>query len=784
MVHCISYNCNSIRNNSEIVKCLLREADILCLQEIMLTKDDLGVLNQFDPDFEHVAYVNDRENCGINEGRPTAGVAIFWRRQFSHCIKPVIVDASIIGIILDNGSDKVLIMNVYLPCDYRNLESLDKYRNALAQLESVIREQNINNCMVMGDCNADPFKGRFWKDLVEFCSSLSLSVCDSQLPNDSFTYLCPAYNTSSWLDHILCTKEISLNVSNVFINYDISAFDHFPLQFDFKFDFNISDVLNEEEVINSMVNWSDLKNIDIECIKAFIDNAIDMHGLLCHELFSCTNTRCSNSLHIKFIDDIFDFMKNVLLCATESYSVQRSRNFKIIPGWNDYLKHFHAEARRHFLLWKSNGKPLTGIFVDNMKSSRSMFKRALNECKDNENAIRRQKLLDKLHKKDYKGFWKEVDLIRNNNINDVDSVDGLKDKSSICEMFSDKYKRIFSNNNISMTEDVSEERENTYFRISHSDINNGINQLKPSIGMDGIHANHLRFCPDSYRYLISELFSSFSRHEYVTKSLIKGSISPTVKDKFGNLGSSDNYRPVMISSVFFKLLEYCLLPKISPYIELNDRQHGFRGNYSTTTACFVLKETILNYFSSSSDVHACFLDISKAFDSVNHDVLMKKLLNCGIPNHYVMFLKYLYSNQFVSVRYKSCMSQEWRVDRGVRQGGVLSGLLFSIYINDLVYGIANLKEGCRMGILSSNIIAYADDIVLLAPSKKGLQILLDKAVEESQDLNFNFNDDKSKYMIFRHSKVKVISSSSVYIGNSKLEKVEAIKYLGFTMNSF
>ena len=130
------------------------------------------------------------------------------------------------------------------------------------------------------------------------------------------------------------------------------------------------------------------------------------------------------------------------------------------------------------------------------------------------------------------------------------------------------------------------------------------------------------------------------------------------------------------------------------------------------------------------------------------------------------------------------MSQEWRVDRGVRQGGVLSGLLFSIYINDLVYGIANLKEGCRMGILSSNIIAYADDIVLLAPSKKGLQILLDKAVEESQDLNFNFNDDKSKYMIFRHSKVKVISSSSVYIGNSKLEKVEAIKYLGFTMNSF
>ena len=441
MVHCISYNCNSIRNNSEIVKCLLNDADILCLQEIMLTKDDLCILNQFNPDFDHVAFVNDREASDINEGRPTAGVAIFWRRQFSHCIRPVIVDASIIGIILDNGNDKVLMMNVYLPCDYRNIDSLDKYRNALALLESVIKEQNINNCMVMGDFNADPFKGRFWRDLVEFCSSLSLSVCDSQLPEDSFTYLCPSYNTSSWLDHILCTDELLLKVSNVFINYDISAFDHFPLQFDFSFSFNISHVLNEDELISNMVNWNDIKNADIDFIKACIDNAIDVHGLFCHELFSCTNERCSNSLHLRFIDDIFESMKNILLCATERYSVQRSRNFKIIPGWNDYVKHFHAEARRHFLLWKSNGKPLTGIFVDNMKSSRSKFKKALNECKVNENAIRRNKLLEKLHKKDYKGFWKEVDLIRNNNIKDVDSVDGIKDKSSICEMLSDKYKK-------------------------------------------------------------------------------------------------------------------------------------------------------------------------------------------------------------------------------------------------------------------------------------------------------------------------------------------------------
>ena len=102
----------------------------------------------------------------------------------------------------------------------------------------------------------------------------------------------------------------------------------------------------------------------------------------------------------------------------------------------------------------------------------------------------------------------------------------------------------------------------------------------------------------------------------------------------------------------------------------------------------------------------------------------------------------------------------------------------------MVNGVSNLKEGCRIGIHSSNIIAYADDIVLLAPSKRGLQILIDKAFEKSQDLNLKFNGDKSKYMIFRYSRVKMISSPNIYVDNSKLEKVEVFKYLGYNINNW
>ena len=82
MIKCVTFNCNSIRNNSEIVKQLLSFSDIVLLQEIMLSKSDLPLLNDFHKEFMHIAKVKDRESEGISEGRPSKGVAIFWKKTF------------------------------------------------------------------------------------------------------------------------------------------------------------------------------------------------------------------------------------------------------------------------------------------------------------------------------------------------------------------------------------------------------------------------------------------------------------------------------------------------------------------------------------------------------------------------------------------------------------------------------------------------------------------------------------------------------------------------------
>ena len=212
------------------------------------------------------------------------------------------------------------------------------------------------------------------------------------------------------------------------------------------------------------------------------------------------------------------------------------------------------------------------------------------------------------------------------------------------------------------------------------DIKKNIKFMKDTVGYDKIHTKHFMFNSELLNELLSKLFTSFIIHNYVPLDMIRGVITPILKDKLGDCTSSANYRPVMISSVYLKLFEYCLLSKLEPYIKLNDRQHGFRKNNSTSTACFTLKETVMYYMNANSTVFSCFVDIRKAFDSVCHKILFRKLTALGIPTSLINVMRYWYDNQLVQVKYNSSFSLEWKLSNGVRQGGVLSGHLFNIYI--------------------------------------------------------------------------------------------------------
>ena len=195
----------------------------------------------------------------------------------------------------------------------------------------------------------------------------------------------------------------------------------------------------------------------------------------------------------------------------------------------------------------------------------------------------------------------------------------------------------------------------------------------------------------------------------------------------------------------------------------------------------MLKETTLFYTQANTNVCACFVDISKAFDSVNHDILFSKLRDLGIPTSIINMINFWYDNQFASVKYHNSVSHEFQISNGVRQGGVLSGLLFNVYIDSLISNISKMKVGCRLGLISSNIIAYADDIVLLAPSIPSLNMLVNTAYTEASRLHLEFNFDKTKLMKF-HScseRKKINPSCQIVVNNHVINPVSSYKYLGY-----
>ena len=621
--------------------------------------------------------------------------------------------------------------------------------------------------------------------MQDFTQSLSLTVLNRFLPQDTFTYLCPAKNTTIWLDHIICSKSVSLCKKDIRVNYDTVLYDHFPLYFEFDLDIlHETSFINETSLHNDeYVNWNRISESDKTNIREKLDETLRAMELIDDDVLNCKVIGCKNENLRRRLEEIFKIIKTSLIQATDKYKFSNDSRYTVIPGWNDHIKELHKIARKYFLRWKEHGKPLIGQFVEDMKRSRKSFRNVLDTCKVNEEKIRNEKLASKLRNKRYKEFWREVDITKNGKASLPSSIDGISNPTDIANKFATKYRDILDKNKkgFSNAEFVCIEGIKLFPRwaVSGRDIQEAIKQLKCSIGFDFIHSNHLKYCTKLFVEILAKLFTGFFIHAWVPLELLMGIITPIVKDKHGDLHDSNNYRPVMNSSVFLKLLEYCILEKIKDYIVLNDRQHSYRESHSTSTACYFLKETVLSYLNANTRVYSCFLDISKAFDSVDHLILLNKLKELGIPVIYINLIKFWYSNQYAKVKFQSKFSDEWKICNGVRQGGVLSGLFFSLYIDILLDNISQLRIGCRIGLHSSNIIAYADDVVLLAPSFASLQMLIDVSYEVASELKLEFNTNKTKVVVFNNCKKVPEVKRTFVLGRRPLEVVRTIRYLGY-----
>ena len=321
------------------------------------------------------------------------------------------------------------------------------------------------------------------------------------------------------------------------------------------------------------------------------------------------------------------------------------------------------------------------------------------------------------------------------------------------------------------------------YKLTVEDVDKCVRQLKlgKAAGADGLMSEHFLNAHPIVVIELTHFFNALIKHCYVPNSFGLGIVIPLVKDISGDLSNMNNYRGITLSSTMSKIFEMCLMLLFGNFLLTHDLQVGFKKKLGCNHALYMLRSIVEHYNANETTVTICALDMSKAFDKVNHSALFVKLMDRQIPSIFLNLLIEWYSKCYARVKWNNCLSGMFKLDCGVRQGGVLSPVLFSIYINDVILNLQNSRRGCYIGQVFFGCILYADDILLISPSCTGMQDMLEVCEAEIKWLDMSFNIDKSMVMRIglRYDSV----CAEFKIGDNNLKYVDTIKYLGISIKT-
>jgi len=811
----VSLNMHGFQQSCDFLSesCESQQFDIIHLQEHWLNDAQLHKLAALSPNY--IMYgesaMKEATKKDILVGRPFGGCATLIKCELAAMTVCRLITDRIVALDIAGS----LFVNLYLP--YEDSEAGKELTiDILASVANVISDKYYDHIFLGGDMNTDLHRNRKHSYIVrDFLTAhdMNFGRLDAQ-----YTFSNEKSGAYSTIDFWCMSSDIMQYVS-IYKTIDsaICFSDHLPVKLVLALPTDDPLALNLRQrraVLNSnakpfgqdkgthrgpMADQKDEATFRLrfdhcnhakyyECTRVLLEPILERINI---EYSRCGGYASENNFNINQ-DTIEGWYTDIVEAVTQAASttVPKVKSGTLKHFWDEELNELKRTSINSHDLWVEAGKPRSGDIYANRTRDKYKYKAAINARKLTEKCTVSANLHDTLLNKKTKEFWKTwKNKVCNQRVKRNPSVDGSNDEAVIIENFRSYFEKVCTNN----SSDYNNKVKNEFDRVILNGFKNTQNvdkqlfcaelvalsvaKLHPGKAtcFDGLQSEHISYCHPIIYTVLARLFYMIMISGYVPKDFKCGMLIPIPKETGTKKALKvDQFRGITISPVISKVFENCLLTVYKDYLTTSDRQFAYKNNSSCSHAIYSVRCVIEHFASNNTTVNICCLDISKAFDKVNHYALFLKLIDRNAPGCFIKMLQNWYLNSTCRVKWGNLLSAPFVLQGGVRQGGVLSPILFLVYVDNILVKLG--PYGCVVQGLSMSAFMYADDLILLSPSIVELQSMVDLCGKEFAAIDLKINGTKSTCM--RIGPRWHRNCVSIHTENGPIAWVKETTYLG------
>ena len=477
------------------------------------------------------------------------------------------------------------------------------------------------------------------------------------------------------------------------------------------------------------------------------------------------------SLAASIKEIIFENINDAKVKVKKSSSQEKTNS----EPWFD--KECESEkSRLNFLAKKMRSSPNDNDCRKDVFQAKKSFNRIITAKKRRYRANLFNDLQDKRKNRNIKEYWKVFRKI------------SPKNKSNCVQPSMSTFKNYFEKLSNTDRPQKSIEKSDSIgpldYEITEKELEDAGKNLKAgkSTGLDQISNEAISVLIGTHPKLVLKLFNIILDSGEIIPEWLIGLIVPIHKD--GAKLDPGNYRGITLMSCLGKLFLSILNSRLMKYVLdkniLCISQLGFTPGNRTSDAHIIINHLVNKIcHKGGGKIFSCFVDFKKAFDSVPRDLLLSKLLKFGINGKFFNIVQGIYTNDQACMKMENKRGSAFNINLGVRQGCVLSPLLFNIFLCDLAKNFQDLENAPEIEGIGINSLFWADDLVLFSKDEKGLQemlCILEKYCKENYLL---VNTKKTKCMIF--NKTGRLLLRRFVLNDVQLEVVRSYKYLGLVI---